>query len=170
MAHSATPVNARDSHGASALLWAARSGCTALVRLLLAHPDILPNAASLWCTTPLLTACEQGQRKMVPLLLDHPGLDINAADCRGRTPLMAVAVDGHRAIVRQLLLRRETASDLIDWAGLGAIDYAVRSGHYTIAGLIRQRGGLGGVAQLWAISYRPQDSPPKANRPRASFA
>ncbi|WP_041866471.1 ankyrin repeat domain-containing protein [Sodalis glossinidius] len=66
---------------------------------------------------------------------------------------MAAVENGHRAIVRQLLRRRETASDLIDWAGLGAIDYAVRSGHYTIAGLIRQRGALGGVTQLWAISY-----------------
>lgn len=66
---------------------------------------------------------------------------------------MAAAENGHRHIVRQLLRHEAIATDLIDKTGLSAIDYALRSGHYTIAGLVRKRGAPGGVTLLWAISY-----------------
>lgn len=113
----------------------------------------MPDLATARGATPLLATCEQGQRQTVALLLAHRLLAVNAADDRGKTALMAAAANDHRHIVRQLLRRRDIAPYLTDRAGLNAIDYAVRGGHLAIADLVRKHGALGGVAQLWAISY-----------------
>jgi hypothetical protein len=71
----------------TALMWAARYGNGAVVKLLLAFPDIDPNCKDIGGKTALAFAARRGHVEVVRLLLAHPKIELNGKDYAGRTAL-----------------------------------------------------------------------------------
>ena len=83
-----SPINTRDSKGSTALWWAAYSGNSALVRLLLKH-DADPNIADVMRDTPMHNVYLLSYECLVDLL-DH-GADPSVTNFWGITPLHNIA-------------------------------------------------------------------------------
>jgi hypothetical protein len=90
------------------LLWAAESGKSSVVDLLLAIDDADPNLEDYNGRTSLSWATRNGHDAIVRLLLDTGKVDADSKDNGGRTPLLWAAGRGHDAVVR--LLRSFTQS------------------------------------------------------------
>jgi hypothetical protein len=100
-------VNKKDSHGRTALYWAAGNGHEAVVKLLLDKGADL-EAKDEWGQTPLSQAARNGHEAVVKLLLDK-GADLEAKDKWGQTPLWQAARNGHEAVIKLLV---EKGADL----------------------------------------------------------
>ena len=81
-------------YGKTALHHACQSGLTAIVRELLAQPDIDVNIGDEYDTTPLSLACQWDRLESVQLLLDDPRTEVNRPDKFGCTPLWRAASRG----------------------------------------------------------------------------
>lgn len=117
------PVDVRDKHGATALMYATVNGHARLVLLLLDAGAKLNTRDDLgW--TPLHWATSANV-EMVKLLLDR-GADVNAKDSIGYTPLMNAA---HLALpeTAELLLERGADLKATTRDGRTAMDMALRS-------------------------------------------
>src|SRR3990167_4286428 len=78
-------VNYAHKYGYNALMLAAKSGHTDIVKLLLAMPEINVNAAANNGRTALILAAQFGDTDMVRLLLAMPDINVNAAANNGDT-------------------------------------------------------------------------------------
>ncbi len=78
-------VNARNSNGETALMWAALFGYKNIAQLLLNYGAHI-NAQNIWYNTALMWATEQGHKDMVKFLLEH-GADAAIRDSEGETAL-----------------------------------------------------------------------------------
>jgi ankyrin repeat protein len=99
----ASGADAKDSHGFTALDWAARDGQTDAVAELVgdgADPDLRDSGPNGW--TPLLHAVHKNQPGSVRALL-AAGAAVDGRGESGLTPLMLAAAQGEPEIVEELL-------------------------------------------------------------------
>lgn len=96
-------INATDKDGDTPLCFAAKSGHSECVRLLLAAPGIDVNKSDRKGFTPLYCAAKSGHVECARLLLAAPGIDVNKAANDNWTPLCWAAGNGHVECIRLLL-------------------------------------------------------------------
>ncbi|KAJ2988192.1 hypothetical protein NUW58_g4110 [Xylaria curta] len=132
--------------GLTPLMYAARAGHEAVVKLLLARDDIDPETTSIeqgW--TSLSFAAVGGHEKVVKLLLAYPNVDLNSnATTKNHfsdilninTPLYLAAKNGHEAVVRLLLATYGVDVNFKDSYGRTALLAATESGHETVVRLL----------------------------------
>jgi len=85
------------------LHWAAVNGHTAVVRLLLACPDIDVNATECLGRTPFRLACSNNHVACVRLLLDDHRVDVNEADESHSSPIGRAAYYGHMETIKWII-------------------------------------------------------------------
>ena len=130
-------LNKIDSYRMTALMWAAKCGHEAVVRLLLengADPEI-KNENQM---TALTIAVEHGHEAIVRLLLENEA-DIELRTMFGETALTIAVSSGHEAIV-QLLLDSAANTEFRDFDGETALMKATRQGHGVIVQLLLEKG------------------------------
>ena len=94
-------INAADSCGSTALMFAAFNGHNNIVKSLLQNgADV--NAAKTGGCTALIIAAENGHKDIVESLLQN-GADVNAVEKNGETALMFAAWKDHKDVVDLLL-------------------------------------------------------------------
>ncbi len=123
-------VNAPDSEGTPALLWAAYHSSAELVATLLAA-GADPNAPSQFGVTPLLQATRNGDAATARALLDA-GADVERAVRDGETPLMAAARSGRVDIVEQLLAHGADPNAVETLQEQTALMWATAEGHLPV--------------------------------------
>ncbi len=107
----------------TALMIAAGSGWTEVVRLLLNVPGIDVNIENYNAVTVLILAALNGRTEVVRLLLNVPGIDVNKQGIVGNTALIFAVESGNSAIVRELL-NRGADWKIKNWDGQTAYDLA----------------------------------------------
>ena len=131
-------VNAPESDGTSALLWATYQSSLELAQLLLdAGGD--PNVANGFGVTPLLQASRSGDAAMVRLLLEH-GADVERAVREGETPLMAAARTGNAEAVQLLLEHGSDPNAAEALEEQTALMWATAEGHLPIVDQLLKAG------------------------------
>ena len=95
-------VNWKDSHGRTALLWAARNGHEAFVKFMLETGKAEVDSKDEDGWTSLLWAAQNGHEAVVKLLLETGKTEVNSKDSNGQTPLWWATQKGHEAVVKQL--------------------------------------------------------------------
>ncbi|KAA8641770.1 uncharacterized protein ATNIH1004_010709 [Aspergillus tanneri] len=98
-------VNSLDNNRRTPLSWAAESGQTNIVELLLARNDVDVNCEDKDGRTALSWAAGRGHKDVVKLLLAKDGIDVNRKDNRDYTPLGHAASSGRKLTVELLLTR-----------------------------------------------------------------
>lgn len=93
------------------LSWAAYFGNEGLVRLLLSHEGICPDAKDNDGDTALIIAARHVYASTVKLLLARDDVLANPTDQDGNTPLALAAEWGHAEVVSQLLMRNSIDLD-----------------------------------------------------------
>ena len=119
-------VDAADSFGMTALMWAAHGGHTDCVQLLLQHSADV-RKRSLSGSEATHYAAQRGHKEVRAAVLDA-GCDVNAADVQQMTPLLYAAREGHTDCVRLLLQHGADAHRLTD-DGSTAAHYAAQRGN-----------------------------------------
>ncbi|KAM6512088.1 hypothetical protein FALCPG4_017074 [Fusarium falciforme] len=139
-------VDTKDGNCRTPLLWAAKNGHEAVVRLLLDR-GARTEAADEDDWTPLLWAAAKGHVAIVRLLLDR-GAHTEAADRGGRTPLSYAALNG-LVIVR----RRQgwgAHTEAVDRGGRTPLSYAAEKGRETVVRLLLDRGAhIEAADKMW---------------------
>jgi ankyrin repeat protein len=107
------------------LLWAAREGHMAVVRLLLQHGARVDHMDSDGHSA-LLEACAHGRAAVAMLLIHDYHADVTIKDWqRGLSPLMAACEeDGHPELVRSILRVCPSEARERDWGGRTALWWA----------------------------------------------
>ena len=83
------------------LLYACWESCrSAVIPLLLAHPDIDVNLKNMGGQTPFCYACHRGLASGVRELLKDSRVKVNEPDNDGRTPLWGAAFNGHLDVIK----------------------------------------------------------------------
>jgi ankyrin repeat protein len=120
-------VKARDSEGASALLWAVHNQDAAMVRrLLAAGADV--KGANDYGATPMSEAALTGDAEILGLLLDA-GADVETVNADHQTALMAVARAGKLDAARLLISKGANVNAVETWQGQTALMWATAHGH-----------------------------------------
>src|SRR6266550_2425108 len=127
--------NAKDKAGWTALLWAAFSGRTDIVRALL-EKGANVNATDDSGKTPLMSAAFRGHTDTVRTLLEK-GADVNAKSKAGRTALMSASDLGQLDTVR-VLLEQGADVDAKDRKGVTALRLAEKYKYSSIVALLRR--------------------------------
>ena len=99
-----TPVDSADHDGRTALMWAANTGQTETVKLLLEKGADIGATEKERGMTALMTAAMMGQTDTVKLLLDS-GADLEKTDVHGRNALMLAALYGQVDTVEMILAK-----------------------------------------------------------------
>ena len=73
---------------------------SAVIPLLLAHPDIDVNSNDGFGRTPFYLACEYGHTSCVREMLKDSRVDVNEPNTRGETPLWRAACYGHIGVIK----------------------------------------------------------------------
>ncbi len=130
-------INAKDTHGATALIKAASRGYADMTRLLLDKgAEINVKANDGW--TALMGAAGGGETNTVKLLLDK-GVDINAKDTNGMTALLFAAAKGQIDTVR-LLLDKGADINVQDDLGWTALMFAVAGDKTNMVNILLDKG------------------------------
>jgi ankyrin repeat protein len=138
--------NAKDSFGATALVWAA--GDAAKAKLLVERgADV--NAQTAQGRTPLIVAAaHDGNARTARLLLDK-GADINAADATGDTAMtVAAAADDLETV--KLLLARGAKPDEANKGGFTALINASMNGNVAMMRLLIEKGANVNAGNVFA--------------------
>jgi len=134
---SATNVNACDSFGGSALLFAVRANLTRTAEALVGMgADV--NVATKSGITPLIAAAAAGKQDMVSLLIASKAvLDTQTSD--GKTALSAAVTGGHGQVVTALT-NAGCKFDIPDANGVTPLLLAASNGHDRLAGVLVEAG------------------------------
>ena len=135
-------INAIDTVGRTALVWAAVRGHEDVAKILLRRKDVNPNTADTeYGRTPLLWAAMGRHEGIVRLLLERKDIDPNTADTKyGRTPLLWAAERGHEDVVELLLEREDINPGAADpGSGRTPLLWAVMGRHEGIVKLLLER-------------------------------
>ena len=124
-------LNNVDKQGMTALMWAARRGHEAVVRLLLELGADKQERA-------LIVAAESGHKAIVQLLLEKIA-NINAKDLDGETSLMKAAKREHEALI-QLLLKQGADATIRDRDGETALMKAAEWSNEAVTQLLLEKG------------------------------
>ena len=118
-----------DGNKVTALYYACEDGNNDLVELLLAHPNIDPNAAGEYGDTPLTIASNDCRGKIVKLLLAHPMIDVNKRCVNGavHSPLVAACTQGRLGVVKLLLARSDIDVNMNAGEGEDDVDTALHA-------------------------------------------
>ncbi|OBS16297.1 hypothetical protein FPOA_13082 [Fusarium poae] len=140
------------------LLWAARNGSEAMVKMLLDTGKVDFDAKDYIGRTPLSLAAENGHEAVVKMLVDTGKVDFDAKDYIGRTPLSLAAENGHEAVVKMLVDTGKVDFDAKDDIGRTPLLWAARNGHETVVKMLVDTGKVdvdaedkgGWTPLLWA--------------------
>ena len=127
-------LNGRDSNGATPLIWAAKYGNLALMKLLLEQECVVPTISDRHGLTPLTHAAKAGQEGVLNLLFVRGDLNPDSPAEYGRTPLSYAAEEGRESVVKILLERGDVNPDSSDGFGLTPLSLAAGRG---CAGVVR---------------------------------
>jgi len=168
-------VNQRDSVGWTPLMWAAKYGREAVVKLLLEQKHIQPDAhdtqygrtALSWAAgggcdgvvrlflgrpfvNPGIIGRWRGTPPVISLLFERKYVDPNKPDYRGRTPLSWAAGNGHDRAVGLLLKREDVSPSRPDEDLQTPLWLAAGNGH---GGVVKLLLGRGDVSPNWPSNY-----------------
>ncbi|KAF5539776.1 nucleoside phosphorylase domain-containing protein [Fusarium napiforme] len=129
-------LNARDSHGRTALSYAAEKGHERVVKLLLDKVGLDVDSNDKGDRTPLWWAAMRGHEAIVKLLLDTGKVDVDAQDRKGRSPLRCAVERGHEAIVELLHDVGNCDPNIQDEIGQTALCWAVERGQKAMVRLL----------------------------------
>ena len=135
-------VNATDSMGTTALIWAAVKGHEGVVKLLLEQEEVNPNQADTACgRTPLSWAAKQGHHGVVKMLLEREDVNPDHRDnCFGRTPILSAAEGGHEGTVKMLLECARVNPELSDALhGRTPLSWAAGNGHEGVVKMLLEQ-------------------------------
>ena len=90
--------------GDTSLHRACRFGHLEIVKVLLKHPLVDPNALNTGEVTPFFLACQEGHVEVVSLLLNNMSADINTPKNSQCTPLWIASQEGHLLVVQLVLV------------------------------------------------------------------
>ena len=163
-------VNVTDEYGETPLYWAANSGHTECVKLLVSAPSfdgsgwnalsvavfgndskkikqliqtgMRVNSEDIYGTTPLFWAAQMGAVECVQQLLSAPGIDVNKAGKYGYTPLYRAANSGHAECVKLLLAAPGIDVNRADEWGRTPLYKAVYEGHTEVVKLLLAAPGI----------------------------
>ena len=132
-------LNATDMGGNTALLWAARKGHGAIVKMLLEWGDVTPDAANNDGQTPLSWAAQYGYGDVVKMLLEREDVSPNTVDNDGRTPLLWAAKYGRKGVLKMLLEREDVSPNTADKDGQIPLSWVVRYGAEGVVKMFLER-------------------------------
>lgn len=130
-------VNAKDTWGNTALIWAAWKGHANVAKILIdAKADV--NAKDNDGQTALMKAADKGHTDIVILLIDAKA-NVNAKDKNGLTSLIIAAQNGHTNVIKTLINAKANFHTK-DNDGLTALRWASLSGHDDVIGILKDAG------------------------------
>jgi ankyrin repeat protein len=129
-------ANARDSEGATPLLYAVENGQKTAVQLLLDTGTIDVNVQGGYGRTALMKAVERGYKEIVELLIDTGEVDVNLHSEFGKTALIEAVERGYKEIVELLIDTGEVDVNLHNEFGKTALIEAVERGYKEIVELL----------------------------------
>lgn len=133
----ATPINAEQADGTTAIVWAAYHDDEELVRRLVeSGADV--RAANRYGYSALVAACLNGNGAIVELLL-AAGADPNTKRDGGETALMTASRTGRLAAVRALL-DADADVDATEQSGQTAVMWAAAEGHADVVDALIEAG------------------------------
>ncbi|OBS15283.1 hypothetical protein FPOA_13874 [Fusarium poae] len=123
------------------LLWAARNGSEAMVKMLLDTGKVDVDAKDKNGQTPLSLAAENGHEAVVKMLVDTGKVDFDAKDYIGRTPLSLAAENGHEAVVKMLVDTGKADVEAKDTQyGRTPLSWAAENGHEAVVKMLVDTG------------------------------
>ncbi|KAG8673979.1 hypothetical protein FPOAC1_007298 [Fusarium poae] len=122
------------------LLWAARNGSEAMVKMLLDTGKVDVDAKDKNGRTPLLWAAENGHEAVVKMLVDTGKADVDAKDNNGQTPLSWAARNGCEAVVKMLVDTGKVDVDAEDKGGWTPLLWAAENGHEAVVNMLVDTG------------------------------
>jgi ankyrin repeat protein len=130
-------INLGASTGKMLLLWAARNGHEAVVKLVIDTDAANIDSKNVYSSrTPLSWAAENGHETVVKLLADTGKTDIDIKDSFHRTPLSLAAENGHEAVVKLLLNTAKVEINSKDKPGRTPLSLAAENGHEVVVALL----------------------------------
>lgn len=132
--------NVTDGDFRTPVLWAAKNGHDAVVKLLLDRSRIDVDVEDVGGQTALSWAAENGHHTVVELLLDSGKANVNSKDLYGRTPLSWAAKNGHETVVKLLLDSDRADVDSKNGYSRTPLSLAAENGHDAIVKLILDTG------------------------------
>lgn len=108
-------VNKQNSHGDTALIFAASIGKHVAVKLLLLKPNIDVNCKNKWGATALIAAAQcsgwGNSEEIVRLLVARPEVDLFATDHTGKTALQLANSEIKAQLIEQAIKKRNNKPD-----------------------------------------------------------
>lgn len=120
-------VNAVDSKGKTALMYASENGHDEVVDRLLQEEKIDVNKQDNEGKTALMYAVDSGHEKVVDSLLADERIDVNVQDDKGLSALMLATISLDRDMVYKLISDSRTDKTLKSKKGLIAYNYAEKA-------------------------------------------
>ncbi|OBT50363.1 hypothetical protein VE04_09948, partial [Pseudogymnoascus sp. 24MN13] len=122
------------------LLWAAKEGHEAVVKLLIEKNANVESKDSRYGRTPLSWASCNGHEAIVKLLVEKNANVESKDSCYGRTPLSFAAGSGHRAVVKLLVQNGADIESKDSHCGLKPVSWASSDGHELVVKLLVEKG------------------------------
>ena len=131
-------VNAKDTHGETALLYAVRGEHEPLVKLLLENGARINTRGRCW-ETPLIIAVGKEHEAIARLLLER-GAKADVEDSHYRTPLVHAAEFGNDTMAQLLLEHGADVNARLKFYVHTALEAASRYGHETLVCMLLEHG------------------------------
>ncbi len=144
-----TDINARDSLGMTALMWASTKGDVTITDILLKTPYIGISYVNLNKQNAFMIACKNGHLDIVKMYNDNwLKRNANIRDIDRRNALTLAVIGGHTEVVEYLANKTEVDINVEDRYGIAALAYAYfgaylySSDYVEIAKILRSTGRI----------------------------